>query len=362
MAEREEKRTISIEINEFSDVLREKDRQNIAQLEEVYQEAGDLFKEWDSETRPLLKKQQPVTEIFDRMGKMMQNMIASDPNIAVYPFSVSPMNQSEASRLIYKLRDVRTGANEFIYYTQRAYELLFQFAFANETAKRKYWMVKTPVTHPYQNYAVHKIPSMTGELENTVMCVMLRAALLPSMILAKEIEEYANSDYSPPFALFKISRDDDRDFNNMRYTLDLERSFFDLEKLHGKDLVFADPMNATGGSLITIIHYLTEKGIKPKSIKVFNVISALPGLLRIVRTYPFVKCYTLWLDPVLNDKAYILPGLGDAGDRLNGVDDENPRNILRLISHYGSHLNELYSSQIRMMEEVIFESTAKREI
>ena len=48
----------------------------------------------------------------------------------------------------------------------------------------------------------------------------------------------------------------------------------DLEALDGKDLIFADPMNATGGSLVTIVTYLEKQGIKPRSIRFFNVISA----------------------------------------------------------------------------------------
>ena len=50
-------------------------------------------------------------------------------------------------------------------------------------------IVKTPVTQPVQNFAVHKIPDVDARIENTVMCVMLRGALLPSMILSKEIQE-----------------------------------------------------------------------------------------------------------------------------------------------------------------------------
>ena len=104
-----------------------------------------------------------------------------------------------------------------------------------------------------QNYAVHKIPLIDNDISDTVMCVMLRGSLLPSMIMSKEIEEYSSSRYVPPFALFKVSRNDDRREDNMEYILDLDRSYFDLAGLDGKNLVFADPMNATGGSLVTII-------------------------------------------------------------------------------------------------------------
>ena len=133
--------------------------------------------------------------------------------------------------------------------------------------------------------------------------------------------------------------------------LDIDKSFFDLKSLEGKDLIFADPMNATGGSLVTIVKYLEGEGIRPKSIKFINVISALKGALRIARALPDAEVYTLWMDPVLNEKAYILPGLGDAGDRLNGIDEDRPRNMSQLIADYGQNIVILYRNQVREIEE-----------
>jgi uracil phosphoribosyltransferase len=183
---------------------------------------------------------------------------------------------------------------------------------------------------------------------------MLRGALLPSMILSKEIEEYSSNNYITPFALFKISRDDSKTEKDMRYVLDLKKSYFDLEKLDGRHLFFADPMNATGGSLVTIIKYLQDQGIKPKSIKFFNVISSLKGSLRINRALENIEIYTLWMDPALNKLAYILPGLGDAGDRINGTDNEDsPRNILQLIADFGVSICTLYRDQIIEIEKTV---------
>ena len=139
----------------------------------------------------------------------------------------------------------------------------------------------------------------------------------------------------------------------MAYVLDLDKSFFDIEKLDGKDLIFADPMNATGGSLVTIVKYLKEQGIKPKSIRFINVISALKGALRITRAIPEAEVYTLWMDPVLNEAAYILPGLGDAGDRLNGKDGDEPRNMIQLIADYGTNIMNLYRTQVKEIEKTV---------
>jgi uracil phosphoribosyltransferase len=183
---------------------------------------------------------------------------------------------------------------------------------------------------------------------------MLRGALLPSMIMSKEIQEYTSTGYETPFALFHIQRDDAKKEHNMEYVLNLDKSYFDFKELDNKDLIFADPMNATGGSLVTTVSYLLRQGIKPRSIRFFNAISALKGSLRIVRALENTTVYTLWMDPMLNDAAYIMPGLGDAGDRINGQDtSDRPRNIIQLISDYGSNITELYRSQVRKIEETV---------
>jgi uracil phosphoribosyltransferase len=303
------------------------------------------------------KNEEKIIQGYDLMGHEMQKICEKHPNIKVYSFVTEETAHAEASRVIAKLRDINTDHQEFLYYSQRAYEMLFRMAYINQhTDKKGHLVVQTPVTFPVQNYAVHKIPDIDHKIENTVMCVMLRGALLPSMIMSKEIEEYSSHGYVTPFALFKIKRDDSKKESNMEYVLDLDKSYFNIEDLQDKDLIFADPMNATGGSLVTVIKYLLNNGVKPRSIKVFNVISALKGSLRVVRALENCTCYTLWMDPVLNSKAYIMPGLGDAGDRLNGCDTEDaPRNILQLIADYGSNVADLYRSQLRKIEHTVLD-------
>jgi uracil phosphoribosyltransferase len=67
-----------------------------------------------------------------------------------------------------------------------------------------------------------------------------------------------------------------------------------------------------------------------------------------------VRIYTLWMDPILNDAAYILPGLGDAGDRINGSDSEDSaRNIIQLMADYGAGITGLYRSQMQKIEKTV---------
>ncbi len=350
-------KNIVLHASDLDGYLSEKDKSIIAAMDSKYAEAMELFprlaEKADVEERQTAREQ--LIALYNEMGVQMQEITRSEPNIHVYSFETPRAAHGEASRLIAKLRDMSTETPEFVYYIQRAYELLFNLAFSGSIPEKKnYIFVDTPVSVPLQNYAVHKIPDIDEQVGNSVMCVMLRAALLPSMIVSKEIQEYSSNDYVTPFALFRIARDETKQEHNMAYILDLERSFFDLELLDGKDLFFADPMNATGGSLVTIVKYLLDQGIKPRSIKFLNVISVLKGSLRIVRAIENSQIYTLWMDPSLNKLAYIMPGLGDAGDRINGPDlSERPRNIIQLIADYGLSITSLYRAQLRKIEETV---------
>ncbi|MCL2271041.1 MAG: uracil phosphoribosyltransferase [Treponema sp.] len=332
------------------------DRECILRMDNLYSQVTKAFSLLSSGLQAERHKgEDNLISLYNEMGSMMQEVCLHAPNIHVYSFISPQESHPEVSRLIAKLRDVRTENQEFVYYIQRAFEILFKLAWGSAKGTDKnYLIVKTPVNVPVQNYAVHKITNIDNEIENTVMCVMLRGALLPSMIMSKEIQEYSSHGYVTPFALFRIQRNDTKKELDMEYILDLDRSYFTLETLDGKDLVFADPMNATGGSLVTVIKYILESGIKPKSIRFFNAIAAVKGALRVVRALDRCDVYTLWMDPVLNDQAYILPGLGDAGDRINGKDKESyPRNIIQLIADYGDNIARLYRWQLREIEDTV---------
>lgn len=348
---------IILKAEDLDGYLTEQDNLYLQEMDNLYAKAMDSFKIISSGgfSSTIANEEKKVIEVFNEMGHLMQKICDEVPGLNVFSFKTEEESHAEASRVIAKLRNTKTDHDEFVYYTQRAYEMLFRLAYTGGHSDNKnYLVVKTPVTFPVQNYSVHKIPDIDHKLNDTVMCVMLRGALLPSMIMSKEIEEYSSTGYVTPFALFKIKRDDSKKENNMEYILDLDNSFFNLEELNGKDLIFADPMNATGGSLVTVVKYLLDQGVKPKSIKFFNVISALKGSLRVVRALDNCSCYTLWMDPVLNASAYIMPGLGDAGDRLNGCDShESPRNIIQLIADYGSNITSLYRSQLRKIEQTV---------
>lgn len=87
--------------------------------------------------------------------------------------------------------------------------------------------------------------------------------------------------------------------------------------IEDKLVLVVDPMLATGGSACDAINLLKKRGCK--NIKFMAVIGAPEGVTKVARENPDVEIYVSTLDRCLNDKGYILPGLGDAGDRLFGT-------------------------------------------
>ena len=89
------------------------------------------------------------------------------------------------------------------------------------------------------------------------------------------------------------------------------------EGIEDKLVLVVDPMLATGGSACDAISLLKARGCK--NIKFMAIIGAPQGVSRVAEAHPDVNIYVSTLDRELNEKCYILPGLGDAGDRLFGT-------------------------------------------
>jgi len=87
--------------------------------------------------------------------------------------------------------------------------------------------------------------------------------------------------------------------------------------MHERDIIIVDPMLATGNSAIAAVERLKE--LSPKSIKFVCLLTCPEGLAALQKAHPDVPIYTAAIDRQLNDHGYILPGLGDAGDRIFGT-------------------------------------------
>ena len=84
-----------------------------------------------------------------------------------------------------------------------------------------------------------------------------------------------------------------------------------------RDVIVLDPMCATGGSAVDAITQIKKR--QPKNIKFMCIIAAPEGLALVEKVHPDVQIYCAALDEKLNEKGYIVPGLGDAGDRIFGT-------------------------------------------
>ncbi|MBC8531698.1 uracil phosphoribosyltransferase [Gehongia tenuis] len=84
-----------------------------------------------------------------------------------------------------------------------------------------------------------------------------------------------------------------------------------------RELIVLDPMLATGGSASAAIQFIKDRGCK--NVKLMVLVAAPEGVARIQKDHPDVDIYAAALDEKLNDHGYIVPGLGDAGDRLFGT-------------------------------------------
>jgi uracil phosphoribosyltransferase len=102
------------------------------------------------------------------------------------------------------------------------------------------------------------------------------------------------------------------------HTLQPVEYYFKMpQDTNGRDVIIADPMLATGHSAVAAIKRV--QALLPRSIKFVCLLAAPEGLAALYRAYPKIPVYTAAIDRQLSDHGYILPGLGDAGDRIFGT-------------------------------------------
>jgi uracil phosphoribosyltransferase len=86
------------------------------------------------------------------------------------------------------------------------------------------------------------------------------------------------------------------------------------------NVLLLDPMLATGGTVTKALALLVERGVDPSLIRLVSILAAPPALQKLSADYPQLTIYTAMIDEQLNDQGYIVPGLGDAGDRSFGTE------------------------------------------
>lgn len=87
----------------------------------------------------------------------------------------------------------------------------------------------------------------------------------------------------------------------------------------GTRVLITDPMLATGGSMVAAMSELTQRGVDPSFTRIISVVAAPPALQKLNNAFPGLIVYTAAIDESLNEQGFIVPGLGDAGDRIFGT-------------------------------------------
>ena len=164
------------------------------------------------------------------------------------------------------------------------------------------------------NYSIEKTGTVLGE-KNTevisndlVICSILRAGLP----LHQGILNYFDTAENAFISAYRHYAKNDAEF-------EIKVEYFASPSLKGKTLIIADPMLATGKSMVTVYEAIKKFGT-PKKIHIVSVIGSEFGVKYISKYFP--KKTELWIadiDPTLNEKGYIVPGLGDAGDLSYGI-------------------------------------------
>ncbi len=130
--------TVVLRASDLDGYLTSADQKAIAAVDRLYARAlKDFARLARAEARPKKQAEKRLLALFNRLGKKLQAAVGNERRIHVYSLEIPEFIHGEASRLVAKLRDVRTGNPEFIYYIQRAYEMLFNLAFAGPGSRKR---------------------------------------------------------------------------------------------------------------------------------------------------------------------------------------------------------------------------------
>jgi uracil phosphoribosyltransferase len=200
-------------------------------------------------------------------------------------------NQQILSRLVFQIRDPKTASGDFRISLEKIGEILALKILQELPTKEKSIQTLT-------NAFAH----MELCCEKPVLFTILRGGI-PLLLGMQRV--FPDSDVG----FFGMSRNEE--------TLLATTSYIAMPDVKDKIVIIADTMLATGGSFLQAIERIEKE--KPKKIILVSAIAAKEGIDRIVKSHPNIEILAAAIDPKLNEKGYIVPGLGDAGDRCYGV-------------------------------------------
>ncbi|MBI4146034.1 hypothetical protein HY489_01710 [Candidatus Woesearchaeota archaeon] len=242
------------------------------------------------------------------------------------------------------LRDTNTDTCLFREAVRDAYIQLLAAAFSNKYRDK---VIQTPVDRPYQQSVVTR-EAYSPDLENTCIGVFLRAGILPAVVTGDWVQRQTGR--TPEYAIFRPKRKEE---GGLHHVSEEEHTFYTKETIEGKHFVIPEIMCATGGSLFAIEGLLREEGITPAKITMLALISALPGVYNVANNSE-ARLASFRIDPTLNDDFFIMPGLGDAGDRLVGK--KTPADLCSLFRVLGKEFCRRYKDQVHALYSVTRET------
>lgn len=205
---------------------------------------------------------------------------------------VTVLNHPLLSHKIAILRDEKTGCKEFREIIEEVamlmgYEALRDLPLEDIT-------IKTPITTTIAQQIAGKKLAIVPILRAGLGMVNGLLALVPSAKVG-HIGLYRDHETLEPHEYYCKLPDD----------------------IENRQVILLDPMLATGGSAVAAINFIKKRGCS--HIKLMNIIAAPEGVERVSKAHPDVDVFIGCLDEKLNENGYIVPGLGDAGDRIFGT-------------------------------------------
>ena len=195
------------------------------------------------------------------------------------------------------IRDRSTSRDDFVFYSNRIIRLLIEEALS--LLPFDIVAVTTPTNTDFRGY------EFTAKLAGV------------SIVRAGESMEQGLRDVAKGVRIGKIliQRDEETALPSLFYS----KLPHDIAE---RQVLLLDPMLATGGSAMMAIKVLKDAGVREENIIFVNLVACPEGVDNLFQKYPKIKMVTSFVDPVLNEMSYIVPGLGDFGDRFFGTEDD----------------------------------------
>eukprot|EP00743_Colponemidia_sp_Colp-15_P003829 GILK01004131.1.p1 GENE.GILK01004131.1~~GILK01004131.1.p1 ORF type:complete len:229 (-),score=38.98 GILK01004131.1:261-947(-) len=219
-----------------------------------------------------------------------ENLFHDTPNVVI-------LKSSGSLLLLTKLRDVETQGVDFVFYANRLLRLLVEEALGHLPSAPKVVSTPTGVSYHGRELLSKKLCAVSILRAGDSMIQEVRTCLpgIPvGKILIQRDEE--DPEKKPKMMYAKLPQD-----------------------LSERVILLVDPMLATGGSAKMAISELVRSGVPEEHILFINLITCPEGIRALLKDFPHIKIVTAAVDPSLNDNKYIVPGLGDFGDRYFGT-------------------------------------------